>query len=42
MPIETVVVQIQHGTKVPIYPDKVAAQVGGKWEKVPPYAWQRK
>lgn len=42
MPIETVVVQIQHGKKVPIYPEKVAAEVGGKWEAVPPYAWQAK
>lgn len=42
MPIETVVVQIQNGKKVPIYPEKVAAQAGVKWKPVPPYAWQGK
>jgi branched-chain amino acid transport system substrate-binding protein len=42
MPIETVVAQIQDGKKVPIYPEKVAADTGGKWEPVPPYAWEAK
>jgi branched-chain amino acid transport system substrate-binding protein len=42
MPIVTTVAQIQNGKKVPIYPDKVAADVGGKWQPVPPYAWQEK
>lgn len=42
MPIETVVVQIQLGKKVPIYPAKVAADAGGKWQPVPPYAWETK
>ncbi|HTZ35883.1 MAG TPA: ABC transporter substrate-binding protein [Stellaceae bacterium] len=42
MPIETTVVQIQNGKKVPIYPEKVAAETGGHWQKVPPYAWEAK
>ena len=42
MPIETVVAQIQSGKKVPIYPEKVAAETGGKWKPVPPYAWEAK
>jgi branched-chain amino acid transport system substrate-binding protein len=42
MPIQTVVVQIQKGKKVPIYPEAVAKAAGGKFESVPPYAWQEK
>jgi len=42
MPIQTVVVQIQGGKKVPIYPDSVAAAAGGKYVPVPPYAWEKK
>jgi branched-chain amino acid transport system substrate-binding protein len=42
MPIQTVVVQIQAGKKVPIYPESVAAGAGGKFMPVPPYAWEKK
>ena len=42
MPIQTVVVQIQGGKKVPIYPESVAAGAGGKYMPVPPYAWEKK
>ena len=42
MPIQTVVVQIQNGKKVPIYPAKVAEQTGGSFRGVPPYAWEKK
>jgi ABC-type branched-subunit amino acid transport system substrate-binding protein len=42
MPIQTVVVQIQSGKKVPIYPESVAAAAGGKYVPVPPYAWDKK
>ncbi len=42
MPIQTVVVQIQGGKKVPIYPESVAAASGGKYVPVPPYAWDKK
>ena len=42
MPIQTVVVQVQNGKKVPIYPDSVAAAAGGKYVPVPPYAWEKK
>ena len=42
MPIQTVVVQIQSGKKVPIFPESVAAASGGKFVPVPPYAWDKK
>ena len=42
MPIQTVVVQIQGGRKVPIYPAAVAAKTDGKYVTVPPYAWEKK
>ena len=42
MPIQTVIVQIQGGKKVPIYPDSVASAGGGKFVPVPPYAWEKK
>src|SRR5712691_10671821 len=42
MPIQTVVVQIQGGKKVPIYPAAVAAKTDGKYVTVPPYAWEKK
>jgi branched-chain amino acid transport system substrate-binding protein len=42
MPIQTVVVQIQGGKKVPIYPESVAAAAGGKYVPVPPFAWDKK
>jgi branched-chain amino acid transport system substrate-binding protein len=42
MPIQTVVVQIQDGKKVPIYPETVAKQAGGTFRKPPPYAWEKK
>jgi len=42
MPMQTVVVQIQAGKKVPIYPESVAAAAGGKFVPAPPYAWEKK
>jgi branched-chain amino acid transport system substrate-binding protein len=42
MPIQTVVVQIQSGKKVPIYPESVAAAAGAKFVPVPPFAWEKK
>lgn len=42
MPIQTVVVQIQGGKKVPIYPESVAAASGGRFVPAPPYAWDKK
>ncbi len=42
MPIQTVVVQIQGGKKVPIYPAAVAAAGGGRFVPAPPFAWERK
>jgi len=42
MPMETVVVQIQNGKKVPIYPANVAKDNNGVFQKVPPYAWDKK
>jgi branched-chain amino acid transport system substrate-binding protein len=42
MPIQTVVVQIQGGKKVPIYPESVAAAAGGRYVPVPPFAWEKK
>jgi len=42
MPIQTVVVQIQGGKKVPIYPASVAAASGGKFVPAPPFAWEKK
>ena len=42
MPIQTVIVQIQGGKKVPIFPEAVAASVGGKYVPMPPYAWDKK
>src|SRR3989442_3490966 len=42
MPIETVIVQVQNGRKVPIYPPSLAAREGTKYTPVPPYAWEKK
>ena len=42
MPIQTVVVQIQGGKKVPIYPAAVATTGGGKFVPAPPFAWEKK
>ena len=42
MPVQTVIVQIQGGRKVPIYPEAVAASAGGKFVPMPPYAWDKK
>src|SRR5262249_52399926 len=42
MPIQTVVIQVQGGKKVPIYPAAVAAKADGKYVAVPPYAWEKK
>lgn len=41
MPIQTVIVQVQGGKKVPIYPASVAAPAG-KYVAVPPFAWDKK
>jgi branched-chain amino acid transport system substrate-binding protein len=42
MPIETVIVQVQNGKKVPIYPPTLAAREGTKYVAVPPYTWEKK
>src|SRR5262252_7977291 len=42
MPIQTVVIQVQNGKKVPIFPASVVATTGGKFVPVPPYAWEKK
>jgi ABC-type branched-subunit amino acid transport system substrate-binding protein len=42
MPVEMVVIQVQGGKKVPIYPATVAASAGGKFAPAPPYAWEKK
>jgi len=42
MPIQTVVIQVQGGKKVPIFPASVVAAAGGKFVPVPPYAWEKK
>jgi len=42
MPIQTVVIQVQGGKKVPIFPSSVVATTGGKFVPVPPYAWEKK
>lgn len=42
MPIETVVVQVQGGKKVPIYPSSVAAKSEGRYSPAPPFAWEKK
>ena len=42
MPVETVVIQVQGGKKVPIYPAAVASREGGKYVPVPPFAWEKK
>jgi branched-chain amino acid transport system substrate-binding protein len=42
MPIQTVVVQIQGGKKVPIYPATVAGAGGGKFVPAPPFAWEKR
>src|SRR5262245_19521768 len=42
MPVQTVVVQIQGGKKVPIYPAAVATRGDGKFVPAPPYAWEKK
>ena len=41
MPIQTVVVQIQNGRKVPIYPAAVAAGAS-RYVPAPPFAWEKK
>ncbi len=42
MPIDTVVVQIQNGKKVPIFPAGVAKDTGGTYQAMPPFAWEKK
>jgi ABC-type branched-subunit amino acid transport system substrate-binding protein len=42
MPIQTVVIQVQGGKKVAIYPPDVAAAGGGKYVPAPPFAWEKK
>lgn len=42
MPIQTVVIQVQGGKKVAIYPPDVAAAGGGSYVPAPPFAWEKK
>jgi branched-chain amino acid transport system substrate-binding protein len=42
MPAQTVVVQIQGGKKIPIYPASVASKADAKYVPAPPYAWEKK
>jgi branched-chain amino acid transport system substrate-binding protein len=42
MPIQTVVIQVQGGKKVAIYPPDVAAAGGGKYVPAPPFSWEKK
>jgi branched-chain amino acid transport system substrate-binding protein len=42
MPIQTVVIQVQGGKKVAIYPPDVAASGGGSYVPAPPFAWEKK
>ena len=42
MPITTVVVQIQNGKKIPIFPEAVAKTTSGQFQPLPPYAWEGK
>jgi branched-chain amino acid transport system substrate-binding protein len=42
MPIQTVVVQVQGGKKVPIYPAAVATAGGGRFVPAPPFAWEKR
>jgi branched-chain amino acid transport system substrate-binding protein len=42
MLIDLVVVQIQDGKKVPIYPASLARSLGTSFRAVPPYAWDKK
>lgn len=42
MPIQTVIVQVQKGKKVPIFPASVAATGGGTFIPAPPYAWEKR
>ncbi|MGH7263288.1 MAG: ABC transporter substrate-binding protein [Candidatus Rokuibacteriota bacterium] len=42
MPIQTVIVQIQGGKKVPIYPASVAAAGAARFVAPPPFAWEKK
>ncbi len=42
MPVQTVVIQVQGGKKIPIYPAAVASRTGGKFVPAPPYAWEKK
>jgi ABC-type branched-subunit amino acid transport system substrate-binding protein len=41
MPIDIVIVQVQDGKKVPIYPPSLADQLGTKVVAEPPYAWEK-
>jgi branched-chain amino acid transport system substrate-binding protein len=42
MPVDTIVVQIQDGKKVVVYPKEVAAIQGGKFKPTPPWGWEKK
>jgi branched-chain amino acid transport system substrate-binding protein len=42
MPVDTIIVQIQDGKKVVVYPPEVAAAQGGKYRAVPPWGWEKK
>jgi branched-chain amino acid transport system substrate-binding protein len=42
MPVETIIVQIQDGKKVVVYPTAAAEGQGGKYRPVPPWGWEKK
>ena len=42
MPVDTIIVQIQDGKKVVVYPPAVAASQGAKYRPVPPWGWEKK
>jgi len=42
MSTDMVVIQVQGGKKVPLYPPAVAVREGAKYVPVPPFAWEKK
>jgi hypothetical protein len=42
MPVDMTIVQIQDGKKIVVYPDAARNAQGGKYQSVPPYAWEKR